>query len=85
MALEKDHDVLHVLLFLPTLADQSDTRFSDAGNFQQPFSVFLYYVESLQTEMRDDELGKLRAYALDQSATEIFLDADDGGRQFLRP
>ena len=26
----------------------------------------------------------LGAYALDQSAAEVFLDADDGGRKFLR-
>ena len=35
--------------------------------------------------MRDDEFGERRSDALDQSAAEVFLDADDGGRQFLLP
>ena len=79
------HDVLHVLLFLPTDADQGDMCLPYTRDFKQPVCIFLNHLEGLQTKMRDDELGELRADALDQSAAKIFLNADDGGRQFLLP
>ncbi len=85
MALEKDHDVLHVLLLLPTGSNQGNTCLPYTWDFKQPVYIILYHVKCGQTKMRDDELGKLRTDALDQSVAEVFLNSDDGGRKFLRP
>ena len=85
VALQKEHDVLDVLLLLPALADLRHTFPPDAGDFVESFDVRLDDVDGLRSEPPDDGPGEPRADALDQSAAEVLLDAVHRGGHRLLP
>lgn len=85
VALQKEHDVLDVFLFLPALTDLRHALASDVGDFVEPFYVGLDDVDGFRSEPLDDGPGEPRADALDQSAAEVFLDAVHRGGHRLLP
>ena len=85
MSLQEHHDVLHILLLLPGFLDLGHTSLADVRHFEQTVNIVLDDLEGLQSEMRHNLLGKLRADTFYQSTAQIFLDTYDSCRQFLSP
>ena len=83
MPLEKEHDVLDLLLFHPALLDALHPDPSDAGDIQQAVGRFLDDVERVGAEGPDDPPGELGPDALDQTAAEILFDPVHGGGERL--
>jgi len=73
--LEEEHDVLYVLLLLPTLADLLDTFLAYAGHFIETFDIVLYDRNGVRAEPFDNQMGELGADALDKTAAQVLLNA----------
>ncbi|EJX04947.1 hypothetical protein EVA_06945 [gut metagenome] len=85
IALQEEHYILDVLLFLPTLTNLFYTLLADTRHIIEFFNIGLNHVNSIQTELLDDELGELRTDAFDQSTTQVLFDAIDGSRHHFLP
>ena len=85
MSLQEHHDILHVLLFLPTIANLAYPTLADAGDFEQTVGIVLNDLEGLQPEVLHYQLGHLWADAFHQSAAQVLLNTDDICRKFLSP
>ncbi|EJX01268.1 hypothetical protein EVA_10627 [gut metagenome] len=85
IALQEEHHILDVLLFLPTLTNLLHALLTDTRYVIEFFNIGLYHINGIQAELLDDELGELRTDALDQSTSQILLDAIDGSRHYLLP
>ena len=83
MALQKDHDVLDLPLFLPALFDPLHPNPSDSLYPDQRIRVLVDHIQRILPELLYDASGKFRANPLDQPGAEIFLNAVYGGRQRL--
>ena len=85
VSLQEHHDVLHILLFLPAIANLANPALADAGYFEQTVGIVLNNLEGIQPEVLHNQLGHLRPDALHQSAAQVLLYADDVCRKFLSP
>ena len=85
IALQKEHDVLDVLLLLPALPDLRHTLTPDIGDFVEPFDVGFDDVDRFRSEPLDDSPGEPGADAFDQSAAEVFFDPVHRGGHRLLP
>lgn len=85
MTLQEHHNILHVLLLLPTIANLAYPTLADAGYFEQTVGIVLDDFEGLQPKVFHNQLGHLRPDALHQSAAQVLLYADDVCREFLSP
>jgi len=81
VALQENHDVAHALLRRPRVLDAFGAFGPDAVHFPEPGREVVDDLERLFAESLNDAVGKRFPDALDQSAAEVLLDADDGPRQ----
>ena len=81
MPLQKKHDVLDLLLLLPTLLDPLHPHSADALHFDQSLRVFLYHIQRIFAKFLHNAPCELRPHTLDQAGPKIFLDAIDRSRQ----
>ena len=83
MALEKQHDILDLLLLLPAVLNALHANLSDPFHFNQRIRMFLDYIQRILPELLHDPPGKLRPDPFDQPGTEIFFNAIDRRRKRL--
>ena len=75
VALQEDHDITDVLLFMPTLADALDPLGTDSLDLAQKRRRLVDNVERLLAKCFDDFLGIGRANPFHKARREILFDA----------
>ena len=77
MSLEKDHHVADFLLLFPGSRDHLDPLSADPLHLMEFMGVLVNHLEGLFSEFLDDSGGHDRTDSLDQTGSEILLDAAD--------
>ena len=80
MSLEKNHDVLHAALLLPSLHDPARAHLADPFDFQNAQRLLRENLQRVQSECPHQALRIGGADAFDEAGAEIFFDAFDGRR-----
>ena len=65
VTLQKEHDVLDLLLLLPALLDPLHADLPDAGHLQQAVRILLDHVQRIGTKLLHDSPGELRPDTFD--------------------
>ena len=69
MALQKEHDILDLFLFLPALLNPFYADLPDSFHRNEIIWRILYYVQRILSEFLNNPLCKLRPDAFDQAGT----------------
>ena len=83
MTLQKEHDILDLLLLLPALLDPLYADFADPGHFQKTIRILLDHVQRIGSELFYDPSGKLRSDPFYKAASKVFFNAKYRSRQRL--
>ena len=85
MALEKQHDILDLLLLGPALLDPLHPEFPDTRHIKQKIRLMLDHFQRPVSEGVYDLFGKFRTDPLDHAAAQIFFHTvSRGGQSFLK-
>ena len=82
VALEKNHHLADLALFVPGSLDLPDAFWSHPKHLVQLIRVFVDNRQRIGAELTHDAFGGYRSNPLDQAAAQVFLDTGGCGRQY---